>query len=239
MKPGFDRRRIVRATTGLALAGASGMLGALGATGAARAKEDERAKAKAEGVTPPEDLMREHGVLNRVLLIYEATLQKFSDNKSFDPAVISGSAQIVREFIERYHERNEELHLFPRFRAAGQMVDLVNVLYQQHQAGRRLTDMILGLAPESARPGDDRQNLIQAMQAFIKMYRPHEAREDTELFPRLRQVVSANELDSMAEDFEKDEHQRFGGDGFAMMVGRVAGLEQAIGIGDLARVTAT
>jgi hemerythrin-like domain-containing protein len=221
------------------------MLAALGLGGAVLAKQGDSAKSqerlqeKPQDVTPPEDLMREHGVLNRVLLIYETALQKLSDNETFDLAVISGSAQIVRQFIERYHERNEELHVFPRFRAAGEMVDLVNVLYQQHQAGRRLTDAILGLAPAAARPGDDRHGLTQAMQAFIKMYRPHEAREDTELFPRLRQVVSPNEFDSMAEDFEKDEHQRFGGDGFAMMVERVARLERAIGINDLARMTAS
>ncbi len=172
-------------------------------------------------------------------MIYEAALQKFSDGKAFDPAVISGSAQIVRQFIERYHERSEELHLFPRFRAAGQMVDLVNVLYQQHQAGRRLTDTILGLAPLSGGPGDDRHNLMVAMQAFIRMYRPHEAREDTELFPKLRSVVSANEFDSMAEDFEKDEHQRFGSDGFETIVDRVSRLEMAIGINDISKVTAT
>jgi hemerythrin-like domain-containing protein len=224
-------------TTGLAIAGASGMFAASRPTRAALAKEDD--DTKVEAVTPPEDLMREHGVLNRVLLIYESALQNFSDNVTFDPMIISGSAEVIREFIERYHERNEELYLFPRFRAAGQMVNLVDVLYQQHQAGRRLTDAILGLAPGSGQPGDDRHNLTQAMQAFIKMYRPHEAREDTELFPKLRQVVSANELDSMAEDFEKDELQRFGSDGFARVVARVARLEHAIGIDDLRRVTAT
>lgn len=235
MKP--DRRQIVRATTGIVIAGAGGLLGALGSTAGTRAKESQGQKP--EAVTPPEDLMREHGVLNRVLLIYEAALQKFSGNETFDQSIISNSAQIIRQFIERYHERNEELQVFPRFRAAGQMVGLVDVLYQQHQAGRRLTDTILGLAPSSAQPGDDRQRLMEVMQAFIRMYRPHEAREDTELFPKLRQVVSANEFDAMAEDFEKDERKRFGQDGFAAMVERVAGLEQALGINALDRVTAT
>ena len=32
----------------------------------------------------PEDLMREHGVLDRVLLIYEAGLHKFAANEDFD-----------------------------------------------------------------------------------------------------------------------------------------------------------
>jgi len=70
------------------------------------------------------------------------------------------------------------------------------------------------------------------------MYRPHEAREDTELFPKLRGIVSAHEYAAMAEDFEREEHRRFGEDGFAMMVERVTRLEQGIGINDLARVTA-
>ena len=41
----------------------------------------------------------------------------------------------------------------------------------------------------------------------------------------------------MAEDFENKEHQLFGGDGFEMMAKRVAGLEQKIGIDDLAQFT--
>jgi hemerythrin-like domain-containing protein len=187
-------------------------------------------------VTPPEDLMREHGVLDRGLLTYEATLRNLSGNENFDPSAVSGSAQIVRQLSERYHERREELHVFPRFRAAGQLVGLVDVLYQQHQAGRRLTDMILGLAPGSAKPGDERHRLMQVLQSLIRMYRPHEAREDTELFPKLREIVSANEFDAMAEDFERDEQQKFGEYGFATMVDRVAHLEQVAGINDLAQV---
>src|SRR5205085_11901649 len=140
--------------------------------------------------TPPEDLMREHGVLNRVLLIYESVIRKIEDKHDFDPHIIIESAQIVQQFIEGYHERNEEQQVFPRFRKAGQLVDLVNVLYQQHQAGRRLTDTILGLVPRSFAFVDDQVRLVSGMQSFITMYRPHEAREDTDLFPKLRNVVS-------------------------------------------------
>jgi hemerythrin-like domain-containing protein len=75
------------------------------------------------------------------------------------------------------------------------------------------------------------------MRLFIAMYQPHEAREDTVLFPKLRSVVSANEFDAIAEDFEKDEHRKFGEDGFEKVVDRVAGLERALGIYDLAKFT--
>jgi hemerythrin-like domain-containing protein len=186
MQQTLNRRRIVHVTAGLVAAEASG----IGATpGFARSGRSGGKRGSAErenkmpDVTPPEDLMREHGVLNRVLLIYEATMRKFAANESFDASVISQAAQIVRDFIEDYHERNEEQQIFPRFRKAGQLVDLVDTLYQQHQAGRRLTENVLKLAPQSGAPGDDRQPLIDTMRLFIAMYRPHEAREDTVLFP--------------------------------------------------------
>ena len=71
------------------------------------------------------------------------------------------------------------------------------------------------------------------------MYQPHEAREDTVLFPALRSVVSPNEFDAMGEDFEKDERQKFGEDGFEKMVSQVADLERALGIHDLSKFTPT
>ncbi|HET7886417.1 MAG TPA: hemerythrin domain-containing protein [Bradyrhizobium sp.] len=190
-----------------------------------------------EEVTPPEDLMREHGVLDRVLLLYEAGLTHFSANADFDPALITQSAEIIRDFINNYHEKSEEQHLFPRFREAGKMTGLVDTLERQHEAGRKVTETILRLAPTSRANADDRKQLTQSMQSFITMYRPHAAREDTELFPKLKDVVSSHEYDAMAEDFEKKEHELFGQDGFEMMVDRVAKLEQEIGINDLNQFT--
>jgi len=54
---------------------------------------------KEEAVTPPEDLMREHGVLDRVLLVYEAVIRRFGAGEDFDPTVLTDSATIVRDFI--------------------------------------------------------------------------------------------------------------------------------------------
>ena len=69
-------------------------------------------------------------------------------------------------------------------------------------------------------------------------YRPHAAREDTDLFPKLKDVVSSNEYDAMAEDFEKKEHELFGEDGFEKRAARVAQLEQQMGIHDLGPIHA-
>ena len=192
---------------------------------------------KAEDVTPPEDLMREHGVLDRVLLIYEAAMRKFAANEDFDPQVITDSANVVKDFIEDYHERSEEQFLFPRFEKANQLTDLVSTLLTQHQSGRLLTQRILQHAPKSRSDGDDRRQAVDAMQAFIRMYRPHAAREDTVLFPKLREIVSGHEFDSIGEDMEKQEQQKFGQDGFEKMAAHVAEIEKRIGIADLNQFT--
>ena len=181
--------------------------------------------------------MREHGVLDRVLLVYEAAMRKFDAKEDFDPAVITQSAQVIQDFIENYHEKSEEQQVFPRFTKANQMTDLVATLLTQHRAGRKVTETILRLAPASRQDGDDRRQLVGAMRSFIAMYRPHAAREDTDLFPKLRSLVSQNEYDSIAEQFERDEKQKFGDDGFEKMVDRVAQIERMIGVDDLAKFT--
>ena len=210
----------------------------------ARSAEGSSQKGKAkdagegrEEVTPPEDLMREHGVLDRVLLIYEAAMRKISAREDFDPLTLTRAAEVIRDFIENYHEKSEEEAVFPRFKQRGTMTDLVDTLLAQHRAGRRVTANILMFAPRIRQDGDARSKVVAGMQTFIAMYRPHAAREDTVLFPKLHEVVSTNEYDAMAEDFEKKEHQLFGADGFEKVVDRVAELERAIGTYDLNQFT--
>ena len=144
----------------------------------------------------------------------------------------------MRSFVEDYHEKLEEDFLFPRFRKASTLVDLVDVLVQQHQGGRKVTDVTLRFANlNSLRDADAKRRLRDSMSQFIRMYGPHEAREDTVLFPAFRTIVSKNEYDALGEDFEKKEHQLFGEDGFEKMVDRVATIEKALGIYELAQFT--
>jgi hemerythrin-like domain-containing protein len=150
---------------------------------------------------------------------------------------VTRAAEVIRDFIENYHEKSEEEAVFPRFKQKGTMTGLVDTLLAQHRAGRRVTANILMFAPMIRQDGDARNKVVAGMQSFIAMYRPHAAREDTVLFPKLHEVVSKNEYDAMAEDFEKKEHQLFGTDGFEKMVDRVAELERAIGINDLNQFT--
>lgn len=198
----------------------------------------EEEKKKESEVAPPEDLMREHGVLKRILLVYGEALHRIDAKADLPPEPIQESAKIIRSFIEDYHEKLEEDFLFPRFKKANKLVDLVDVLVQQHQAGRRVTDITLQFATNKAlKNPEDRRKLADSMRQFIRMYSPHEAREDTVLFPAFRGIVSPHEFDSLGEEFEKKEDELFGEDGFGKIVDKVAQIEKNLGIYELAQFT--
>jgi hemerythrin-like domain-containing protein len=206
----------------------------------AQQKKEENDKPKGdEGVSPPEDLMREHGLLNRLLLIYDHHIHLLSAKKPFDGSVLSSAADIMKHFVEEYHEKLEEDFLFPRFRKAGKLVNLVDTLETQHKAGRDLTAKIRELSGVATFKyvSTDSDKLSDAMHEFLRMYRPHEAREDTVLFPAFRTIVSAHEFDALGDDFEKKEDELFGDEGFFKVVDQVAQLEKKLGIYDLAQFT--
>lgn len=195
------------------------------------AKKKEEAE---EDVSTNEDLMREHGVLNRVLLIYDETIRRIQANEKFDATVVTKSAGIIKSFIEDYHEKLEEDHIFPRFEQAGKLIELTVNLRAQHAMGRRVTERIMAAAKSG-----DTETLRTSLAAFNRMYRPHEAREDTVLFPALHKVVSKHEYDAMGEEFERIERKTFGGDGFDMAVDQVTELEKQFGIYDIGQFTPT
>jgi hemerythrin-like domain-containing protein len=231
--PPVGRRRLL----GISLSAA----GAIALT--ACDKPQPKAGAPAEDevpVTPPEDLMREHGVLKRVLLIYREGIRRVQANEQLPADALNAGAAIIRSFIEDYHEQLEEQHVFPKLEQAGKLTDVTSILRTQHQRGRVITDRVLA-ATTAATALDQakREALVRDMSAFIRMYEPHEAREDTVVFPTLRQVVPAKEFRDMADLFEDEEHRRFGQAGFEGVVDKVADIEKSLGIYDLSQFTPT
>jgi hemerythrin-like domain-containing protein len=232
MSPNEARRQLLG--LGASLAGVSLLAcGGAGAHGDAQSPhEAERAHHEEAEVTPGEDLMQEHGVLERVVIVYDTAALRIERNESLDPTVVAKAAGIVRRFVEDYHERTEEKFVFPRLQAAGREVALVTILLRQHERGRQLTDEIIRRAGAGASP-----ELAQVLRSFGHMYRAHAAREDTVVFPAFRDVVAGAEYEELGEQFEEREHQLLGEHGFEGAVTEIASLETQLGIADLAGFT--
>lgn len=202
------------------------------------AAPEQKENQEAEEVSANEDLMREHGILNRLLLIYQDIARRIEHHQDFPLDALTKSAHLVRSFLEDYHEKLEEEFIFPRFEKANQLVDLVHTLKDQHDAGRKLTDYILAHANEqNLRDEEQRHLLSHYLRLYIRMFRPHEAREDTVLFPAFRKLLSLEEYQKLGDKFEEREHQLFGEDGFEKTVNQVAEIEKLLGIYHLSQFT--
>jgi hemerythrin-like domain-containing protein len=189
---------------------------------------------KVREISPVESLMREHIIIDRILLIYQEIIAQLKTGKEFPPSLLSQGCTIIRRFIEDYHEKLEEDYLFPCFEKADKFVDLVRALHMQHRLGRHLTDNILNMATQASLDNpENRKKLLESLHLFIQMYRSHKTNEETMLFPALRSIVSPQTFDELGETFETKEHDLFDENGLENVLGRVAKLEKSLGIYDL------
>ncbi len=193
-------------------------------------------KLKEEEIPPTEDLMREHGVLNRVLLIYEAIVKRIEQGEAFVEPLLK-AVDIIQSFIENYHEKLEETYIFPLFEQKNLNVSLIKTLKKQHNKGRIITSQLKELL-RSAESAAENQKMIRVLlKKFIVMYRPHEAREDTVLFPQVRSLLSEEAFKKLGEKFEDLEHELFGPEGFQAIVRKVESIEKELGIYRLEQFT--
>ena len=135
------------------------------------------------------------------------------------------AAQLVHSFIENYHERIEELYLFPVFKQHGVEVDLIRELENEHESGRALTQ---GLLKKLITPNPDIQELSTALAKYVDFYERHSAEEDTIIFPQFSKLVPLDVFEHLGELMEKSEDRIFGQDGLEHILMEVASIENAL-----------
>lgn len=199
-------------------------------------KENE----KEPEVTATEDLMREHGVIRRALLVYFETVPKLRQNPAgVDTGALRQTAQLFRTFGEDYHERMlEEQHIFPLVRKqSAELQRYADILTAQHNRGREITDYVLAVTNGSKIGAANAEPLAKVFESFVLMYENHAAREDTIVFPAWKKNFSNKQLDALSDQFEDIEHKMFGKDGFEDAEKKISGIEGALGFADLAQFT--
>lgn len=246
MESNSTRRQFIRTSTilsaGLLLAGCRD-----GAGTNSQMKESDESAAKAGKnqmggeVTATEDLMREHGVLRRALLVYSAAAIRLRGNPSaVAPDALEKTAKLFRAFGEEYHEKKlEEAFIFPAVKkAGGEAATYPDILVAQHNRGREITDYIISVTQGANLGANNAEQLAKSLDAFVWMYRNHAAREDTIIFPAWKQTMTGKQLDEMNDKFEEIEHKQFGKDGFEDAVKQISAIESRLGLADIGQFTA-
>jgi hemerythrin-like domain-containing protein len=217
------------------LAGAGGVVLGAGAAELANVLTRHHSHPELHLASPGEELMVEHGVLKRVLLCYRALADQLVAGQTPPQGAVADAAQIIADYVESFHEGLEEAYVFPRVRA--DQPTLVSTLLVQHDRGRHLTAAILTAAGTALNTPAPRNGLLTYLNQFVRMYEPHEAWEDTVIYPTLRAVTAQSTLDLLSERFADLENTQFGDTALNQILDRVAGVEEQLGIGQLASFT--
>jgi hemerythrin-like domain-containing protein len=193
-------------------------------------------------ISPTEDLMREHGVLHRILLIYKEVLKYLKGQKVNNEIniyyIIYNAAVIAKQFIEDYHQKLEEEYVFPELLQCHKYTGLITTLRKQHDTARNLTENILDFSSvKNTYYFNSIPQLIELLSLYINMYDPHTTREDTVIFPAFHESVSPEEFNKLGDRFEEAEEEKFGEDGFKKIVDEVAKIEKMLGIYNLSHYT--
>ena len=241
-----DRRR--RLLAGAALGAVAVPLAAQGppkgpAKGPAKGPPDgpvNGARAADAATTATEALMLEHGVLRRCLGIYrEAALRLRFGGGDVPVSALRDAVALFREFGERHHEgRLEEDLVFPQYaRLDDAARATATVLVDQHQRGREINGWVHAMTATRL-SATDALEVADALDGFVRMYVHHAALEDTIVFPRWKASLDADALRETARRFERIEARELGRDGREDALARIAGIEGAFLLGQLARWTA-
>ncbi|HUM05803.1 MAG TPA: hemerythrin domain-containing protein [Terriglobales bacterium] len=191
-------------------------------------------------VTATEDLMREHGVIRRALLVYAECIPRLRQNAAgVDAAALHRTAQLFRTFGEDYHEKMlEEQHIFPTVRKMnGELAHYADILVAQHARGREITDYILSVTGGPKISANHAEPLARVFEGFVRMYENHAAREDTIIFPAWKKNFTDKQLDELSDEFEDIEHRMFGKDGFDDAEETIGRIEGKLGLADLGQFT--
>jgi hemerythrin-like domain-containing protein len=219
-----DRRRAFLSLAGVAL------VACRGAASPSSDHDDDD-----DGVSATEDLMREHGVIRRVLVVYRECASRLRASASAPVGEsLQRAASLMRKFGEDYHEKQlEEPHIFPAL-AKTSVATTTQTLLAQHQRGREITELVLASTKSTITNAD---TLARTLDAFARMYEEHAAIEDTVIFPAWKKALTKKQLEDMGELFEQIEHKTFGKDGFEDAVVQIGEIEKALAI-DLSALTA-
>ncbi len=200
----------------------------------------KKSEEKEPEVTATEDLMREHGVIRRALLVYYEVIPQLHQQPSkINAGALQQTAKLFRAFGEDYHEcMLEEQQIFPMVRKHGpEFQKYVDTLTEQHNRGREVTDYVLAATNGGKISSVHAKPLASVFESFVLMYENHAAREDTIVFPAWKKNFSDKQLDDISEQFEEIEHKMFGKDGFDDAEKKISSIEMELGFGDLAKFT--
>jgi len=156
-------------------------------------------------MTPTQILSDEHRLILAVLDSLEEAASRLDSGNAVSPEFFLDAADFIQGFADKCHHAKEEDILFAAMTAGGMPQDSgpVAVMLHEHDEGRRFTAAFRSAAAQM-KEGDDSTIADVVCNAFdyVNLLREHIMKEDHVLFPMAEQMIPADAMQQVRDDFE-------------------------------------
>ncbi|OGO49697.1 MAG: hypothetical protein A2148_00570 [Chloroflexi bacterium RBG_16_68_14] len=181
---------------------------------------------------PLEDLKHDHRLIERVLAVLGEAGGRLERGEEVSPDLLDQALTFVRGFADGCHHAKEERGLFPALAQKGPMLEAgpIRVMLMEHELGRSLIADLAG-ATEQMREGKAEGRLAarSAIEGYAGLLRDHIAKEEDVLFLMAQNLLGADDVEGLAEQFERVEREA-GADAHQRFEALVREMEQALGL---------
>jgi len=157
-------------------------------------------------MTPTEILSGEHRLIVAVLNILEEAAERLDNGDTVSPEFFIDAAEFVAGFADKCHHGKEEDILFVAMTARDMPQDSgpVAVMLHEHELGRRYTAAFLSAA-EQMQAGDASaaDEVVRNVFGYVNLLREHIMKEDNILFPMAEQIIPADAMRQVDEEFQR------------------------------------
>ncbi len=155
--------------------------------------------------SPTEQLRDEHEL---VLIVVEAMQREVAGIERTGRVHRERVAQMVdfaRGFTDGCHHAKEETLLFPALEARSAAAAPVSVMLNEHAAGRDAIRAIEVALPDADTSAGARAAVVENLALYVRLLRSHIGKENAVLFPLAERILSVQEQEMLARDFERVE----------------------------------
>jgi len=162
---------------------------------------------------PTELLVSEHNLIRQALDSMHLAAEKIETGEKPPKEFFEKAIEFTRTFSDKFHHYKEEYLMFGKLaeKRHGELDAQIDALRYQHDRGRDLISEISD-ALDGYEQGEDAQTIIllENLSAYVSMLRHHIHREDHVFYPLVDEILSEDDQQYLAEEFESENKKKGG-----------------------------
>lgn len=159
-------------------------------------------------------LRQEHDAILKMLDVTEEVAQRLESGVDVSAATLHRLHEFFRTFADTCHHGKEEDLLFPALEKKGmpRQGGPIHVMLVEHDQGRALIKQMVEAAEAyEQNPKNAALRWSKAARGYAELLRNHIAKENDVLFMMAERMLSPQDQEKLAEEFEKVETEKIGG----------------------------